>query len=67
MSFYDTQEWGEKILQGFEKVDKARQEEWDKSLSTVQNELNKEAATYIHEERARLAKVAELSLSKMLG
>lgn len=57
----------ESILERFEKVDDRRQEAWEKGLSTVNEELKKEAASYITEARTRSAKIAELSRIKMLG
>ncbi len=55
------------ILQEYETVDPQRQQAWDNGLSTVEEELKNETASYINEERARSAKIAELSRIKMLG
>jgi hypothetical protein len=57
----------ENILESFEKVDARSQEAWDNGLSSVEEELKSEAASYISEERTRSAKIAELSRIKMLG
>lgn len=57
----------EESLQGYESVDARRQEAWDNGLSSVEEEMKHEAASYLSEERTRSAKIAELSRIKMLG
>jgi len=57
----------EKSFQDYESVDSQRQEAWKNGLSSVEEELKHDAASYISEERTRSAKIAELSRIKMLG